>query len=72
MNASSVFQFVFKIVQSTVQQRTLSKIKIFGSDTELWPAQVRSKLQKYGSSVQRGGQVPKNLYLVNGRPINTL
>ena len=66
VNASSVFQLVFRIVQATVQQRTLSKIGIFGSDSELWPAEVRSKLRKYGAKVNRGGQVPRSLYLVNG------
>ena len=67
VNASSVFQqLVFRIVQATVQQRTLSKIGIFGSDSELWPAEVRSKLRKYGAKVNRGGQVPRSLHLVNG------
>ena len=66
VNASSVFQLVFKLVQATVQQRTLSKIGIFGSDSELWPEEVRSKLRKHGAKVNRGGQVPRSLYLVNG------
>ena len=66
LNASSVFQLVFKLVQATVQQRTLSKIGIFGSDSELWPEEVRSKLRKHGAKVNRGGQVPRSLYLVNG------
>ena len=66
LNASSVFQLVFRLVQATVQQRTLSKIGIFGSDSELWPEEVRSKLRKHGARVNRGGQVPRSLYLVNG------
>ena len=66
LNASSVFQLVFRIVQSTVQQRTLGKIGIFGSDPELWPEKVRSKMREYGAKVNRGGQVPRSLYLVNG------
>merc|ERR1712024_364253 len=59
LNASSVFQLVFMIVQSTVQQRTLSKIGIFGTDFELWPSKVRSKMREYGTKVNRGGQVPR-------------
>ena len=66
LNASSVFQLVFRIVQSTVQQKTLSKIGIFGTDPELWPSKVRSKMREYGTKVNRGGQVPRSLYLVNG------
>ena len=66
LNASSVFQLVFRLVQATVQQRTLSKIGIFGADSELWPTEVRSKLRKHGAKVNRGGQVPRSLYLVNG------
>ena len=49
-----------------MQQRTLGKIGIFGSDPELWPEQVRSKMREYGAKVNRGGQVPRSLYLVNG------
>ena len=67
LNASSVFQLVFRLVQATVQARTLAKIGIFGSDPELWPAEVRAKLERYGDRVNRGGQVPRSLYLVNGK-----
>jgi len=32
LNASSIFQLIFKIVKSTVQQKTLGKIQVFGAD----------------------------------------
>ena len=38
VNASNIFQFVFKIVQATVQQKTLNKIKIFGPNN--WPTEI--------------------------------
>ena len=66
VNASSVFQLVFRLVQALVQQRTLSKIRILGSDAELWPAEVRTKVQQFGPEVNRGGQVPRELNLENG------
>ena len=47
VNASSVFQLVFKLVQALVQQRTLSKIRVLGSDPQLWPEEVRSKMEEY-------------------------
>ena len=31
INASTVFQLIFRVVQSSVQQKTLKKIKVFGS-----------------------------------------
>ena len=31
INASTVFQLIFRVVQSSVQQKTLNKIKVFGS-----------------------------------------
>ena len=55
------------MVQALVQQRTLSKISVLGSDPELWPAEVRSKVEESGPAVNRGGQVPKELYLENGK-----
>ena len=67
INASSVFQLVFRMVQALVQQRTLSKIRILGSDAQLWPEEVRNKVEKFGPEVNRGGQVPRELYLENGR-----
>ena len=54
------------MVQALVQQRTLSKIRVFGSDAQLWPEEVRSKVEEYGSQVNRGGQVPRELFLENG------
>ena len=66
LNASSVFQLVFRMVQALVQQRTLSKIRVFGSDARLWPEEVRSKVEEYGPQVNRGGQVPRELFLENG------
>ena len=66
VNASSVFQLVFKLVQALVQQRTLSKIRVLGSDPQLWPEEVRSKMEEYGPEVNRGGQVPRELFLVHG------
>ena len=66
INAGSVFQLVFRLVQALVQQRTLSKIQIHGSDAELWRAEVRAKVEQFGPEVNRGGQVPRELYLENG------
>ena len=66
INAGSVFQLVFRLVQALVQQRTLSKIRILGSDAQLWPAEVRAKVEQFGPEVNRGGQVPRELYLENG------
>ena len=66
INAGSVLQLVFRLVQATVQQRTLSKIRILGSDPQLWPAEVRAKVEQFGPEVNRGGKVPRELYLENG------
>ena len=49
VNTSSVFQLVFKLVQVLVQQRTLSKIRVLGSDPQLWPEEVRSKMEETGA-----------------------
>ena len=62
VNASNIFQLVFKIVQSTVQQKTLSKIKIFGKDN--WPLDIKKLVDN--ASVNRGGVVPATMYYVNG------
>ena len=66
INAGSVFQLVFRLVQALVQQRTLSKIRILGSDAELWPEEVRAKVEQFSPEVNRGGIVPRELYLENG------
>ena len=38
INASTVFQLIFRVVQSSVQQKTLKKIKVFGSGN--WTEEV--------------------------------
>ena len=56
---------IFNIVQSTVQQKTLNKIKIFGSDG--WPAHIVTFMSKpHSADINKGGQVPQNLYLHRG------
>ena len=62
LNASNIFQLVFKIVQSTVQQKTLSKIKIFGKEN--WPLDIRKLVDN--ASVNQGGVVPSSMYYANG------
>ena len=68
LNASNIFQLVFKIVQSTVQQRTLSKIKIFGKDN--WPLDIKKLVDN--ASVNQGGPVPPSMYYANGNDSSTI
>ena len=64
LNASNIFKIVFKIVQSTVQQKTLNKIKIFGSDN--WPLEVKNFVTKQGQNINKGGLVTQSHYLLKG------
>jgi len=68
LNASSFFQFVFKIVQSTVQQTTLNKITVFGEEgwkqilkreipVEVLPKQWGGTNTKRGKNICMGGEV---------------
>ena len=68
VNASNIFQFVFKIVQATVQQKTLNKIKIFGPNN--WPTDIEETISTFSSKngkFTNGGIVPQSLYLINGK-----
>jgi len=67
LNASNIFKIVFKIVQSTVQQKTLNKIKIFGSDN--WPLEVKNFVTKQGQNINKGGLVTQSHYLLKGNDV---
>jgi len=74
LNASSFFQIVFKIVQSTVQQKTLAKIKVCGHEgwkdvkplIDILPTQWGGT-GAHGYTVCMGGQVPQE-YLDHAQP----
>ena len=58
INASTVFQLIFRVVQSSVQQKTLKKIKVFGSGS--WE-EIESLLSSRPGrpDICSGGTVPQ-------------
>jgi len=76
LNASSIFQIIFKIVKSTVQQKTLGKIQVFGTDgwkepllksvpADILPTQWGGT--KNGEGICMGGEVTEE-YLQQAKP----
>jgi len=77
LNASSIFQIIFKIVKSTVQQKTLGKIQVFGTGgwkepllrsvpADILPAQWGGT--KDGEGICMGGEVTEE-YIQQAKPV---
>ncbi|XP_004930377.1 SEC14-like protein 2 isoform X1 [Bombyx mori] len=55
VNAPKVFSLAFSVIKKFMHEYTISKIKIFGTDTKKWQAQVLNLIDKDQLPVHYGG-----------------